>query len=98
MKITVRYGIRLLCAELLPMTEMADGDMATGDGAPATYALPGAEFVRATVGPGVKTSPPLKLPCTKWVCTGISDCSSVTVGTPEASPRSYCVPVVDCPC
>lgn len=61
-KLSVRYGIMLLCGKLEPASEIACGDIRARLGFPVVYAFAGLEFVKAVAAEGVETSPGLKFP------------------------------------
>src|ERR1700680_1868149 len=87
---TTKYGMRLLCGRLLPVTLTMFGFIRASDGV--------AELEKVCVGDAFTGTAPvgetavalrlLKSACAVWVCAGISEVSSVTESSPLDSPRS----------
>src|ERR1700675_961305 len=96
-KFTTRHGIMLLCGKLPPARPIAWKAIWARLAAFVWYALPGSEFVKAVVGDGVKTSPLLKFPWTRWLWIGISVVSRVMLSVPDICPRKYSEPPLNCP-
>src|SRR3712207_5505783 len=84
-KFMTRYGIRLLCGRLPPAGLSEVTCMAELLPLLPHAALP-VDLASAVAGVGDDTSPGVLVARMAWVCTGISDCSSVTNSAPPSSP------------